>query len=80
MLRDIALSLEWRAWSAQGRKAPQTKKTPRAPVRARLPLLHFCPGGVGLDGATRGADVSLPVGFTLVVSAFALGRRPGEFA
>jgi hypothetical protein len=34
-----------------------TMKTPRAPVRARLPLLRFRPGGVGLDGATRGAVV-----------------------
>ena len=32
---------------------------PRAPVRARLPLLRFRPGGVGLDGATRGAVDSL---------------------
>ena len=32
-----------------------TKKTPHAPARARLPLLRFRPGGVGLDGATWGA-------------------------
>ena len=32
------------------------KKTPHAPARARLPLLRFRPGGVGLDGATWGAD------------------------
>ena len=31
------------------------KKTPHAPARARLPLLRFRPGGVGLDGATWGA-------------------------
>ena len=30
--------------------------TPRAPARARLPLLRFRPGGIGLDGATRGAE------------------------
>ena len=36
------------------------EKTPRAPARARLPLLRFRPGGVGLDGATRGATPSLP--------------------
>ena len=30
--------------------------TPRAPARARLPLLRFRSGGVGLDGATRGAE------------------------
>ena len=30
----------------------RTKKTPHAPARARLPLLRFRPGGVGLDGAT----------------------------
>src|SRR4051794_35340464 len=34
---------------------PRTRRTPRAPARARLPLLRFRPGGVGLDGATRGA-------------------------
>lgn len=34
---------------------PDTKKTPHAPARARLPLLRFRPGGVGLDGATWGA-------------------------
>jgi hypothetical protein len=34
-----------------------TKRTPRAPARARLPLLRFRPGGVGLDGATRGASI-----------------------
>ena len=32
------------------------KMTPRAPARARLPLLRFRPGGIGLDGATRGAE------------------------
>ena len=41
-------------------RLPGTKKTPRAPVRARLPLLRFRPGGIGLDGATRGAAASLP--------------------
>src|SRR5665647_2776191 len=35
------------------------EKTPRAPTRARLPLLRFRPGGVGRDGATRGAAPSL---------------------
>src|SRR3954451_7905714 len=34
---------------------PKRKRTPRAPARARLPLLRFRPGGVGLDGATWGA-------------------------
>ena len=33
--------------------------TPRAPARARLPLLRFRPGGVGLGGATRGAVSSV---------------------
>ena len=33
--------------------------TPRAPARAWLPLLRFRPGGVGLGGATRGADSSV---------------------
>ena len=33
----------------------QSRKTPRAPARAGLPLLRFRPGGVGLGGATRGA-------------------------
>ena len=37
------------------RTRPETERTPRAPARARLPLLRFRPGGVGLDGATRGA-------------------------
>ena len=32
-----------------------SRKTPRAPARAGLPLLRFRPGGVGLGGATRGA-------------------------
>ena len=40
-------------------KPADIKGTPRAPARARLPLLRFRPGGVGLDGATRGADSSL---------------------
>ena len=39
------------------RRHEGTKKTPRAPVRARLPLLRFRPGGIGLGGATRGASL-----------------------
>jgi hypothetical protein len=42
-----------------GGGAEGKEKTPRAPARARLPLLRFRPGGVGLDGATRGASNSL---------------------
>ena len=47
------------AIGARRRPATTTRrheKTPRAPARARLPLLRLRPGGVGLDGATRGAD------------------------
>jgi hypothetical protein len=35
------------------------EETPRAPDRARLPLLPSGPGGVGQDAATRGAPPSL---------------------
>ena len=44
-------------WSSGG--GQETRMTPRAPARARLPLLRFRPGGVGLDGATRGATTSV---------------------
>src|SRR3954463_7526614 len=40
----------------RGEPLTAKKKTPHAPARARLPLLRFRPGGVGLDGATWGAD------------------------
>src|SRR5690606_16513959 len=36
------------------------EKTLRAPSRARLPLLRFRPGGIGLDAVTRRASNSLP--------------------
>ena len=38
-------------------RARKNIMTPRAPARARLPLLRFRPGGVGLDDTTRGAGV-----------------------
>ena len=40
----------------------RVEKTPHAPARAGLPLLRFRPGGVGLGGATRGADTILFLG------------------
>ena len=43
-------------WSLPGGAEQRGKeKTPRAPTRARLPLLRFRPGGVSQDSATRGA-------------------------
>jgi hypothetical protein len=62
----------------------ESRMTPRAPARARLPLLRFRPGGVGLDGATRGAGVKY-TGMILEVVHIAreIGTeidRPGEFA
>src|SRR5690606_39247853 len=37
------------------RHRPGREKTLRAPDRARLPLLRFRPGGIGLDAVTRRA-------------------------
>src|SRR3954452_24955043 len=51
-------------------EAPLPTGTPRAPARARLPLLPSGPGGVGRGNAARGVDA------TLAAMPTAYRRRP----